>query len=207
MPTRQIGVEEELLLVDPDTRRLAPVAEAAVHANQTDAEVEHELFLQMIETSTKPCLDAADLEAAIRAGRRAVGEAGADAGARAVAMAARVLGEPDDDFTPRARSRKIRAEYGEMARQSLVAAMHMHVEVLDEEEAVRGGAGLRPWLPLLVALSASSPFWRGVDTGHASWRSQVWNRWPTAGAGQPFGDVQTYRHSAHLLLRRSAGDE
>src|SRR3954447_11640981 len=200
MPTRQIGVEEELLLVDPDTRRLAPVAEAAVHANQTDAEVEHELFLQMIETSTKPCLDAADLEAGIRAGRRAVGEAAADAGARAVAMAAPVLCEPDEDFTPKARYRKIQAEYGEMARQSLVAAMHMHVEVLDEEEAVRVVDGIRPWLPLLVAMSANSPFWRGVDIGHASWRSQVWNRWPTAGSREPFGDPETYHRVAERMI-------
>ena len=96
-------------------------------------------------------------------------------------------------FTPKSRYRRIQSEYGELARQALVCAMHVHVDVADDEEAVRVVDGIRPWLPLLVALSANSPFWQGRDTGHASWRSQVWSRWPTAGAAQPFGDVATYR--------------
>jgi carboxylate-amine ligase len=199
MPCRKIGVEEELLLVDPQSRRLASVAGDAVRANESDAEVEHELFLQMIETSTEPCLDAADLEAGIRTGRRAVGESAAAAGARAVAMPAPVLSEEDEDFTPKSRYRRIQASYGEMARQALVAAMHVHVEVVDEHEAVRVVDGIRPWLPLLIAMSANSPYWQGLDTGHASWRSQVWNRWPTARPREPFGDPETYHRVAELM--------
>jgi carboxylate-amine ligase len=52
----------------------------------------------------------------------------------------------------------------------------------------------------LLALSANSPFWHGRDTGHASWRSQVWGRWPSAGAAQPFGDVATYRSVAEQMI-------
>ena len=55
--------------------------------------------------------------------------------------------------------------------------------------------GVRPWLPLLVAIAANSPYWQGVDTGHESWRSQVWSRWPTAGPAEPFGDLATYSRS------------
>jgi carboxylate-amine ligase len=113
-----------------------------------------------------------------------------------VAAAAPVLREDDEDFTPKARYRRIQAEYGEMARQMLVNAMHVHVEVVDDEEAVRVVDGIRPWLPLLIAISANSPFWQGVDTGHASWRSQVWNRWPTARPREPFGDPETYHRVA-----------
>jgi carboxylate-amine ligase len=204
-PARKIGIEEELMLVDPATGRLTAVSQPAVDANEADAEVVQELFLQQIETSTPPCHDADELLAGLRAGRRAVGEAAAAAGARAVAMATPVLPEDEEDFTPKARYRKIQAEYGEMARQSLVCAMHTHVDVDSDEEAVRVVDGIRPWLPLLVALSANSPFWHGRDTGHASWRSQVWNRWPTAGAGQPFGDVQTYREVSDRLLGWGAG--
>jgi carboxylate-amine ligase len=204
-PARKIGVEEELMLVDPSTLRLSGVSQPAVDANETDAEVVQELFLQQIETSTPPCHDAEELLAALRAGRRAVGEAAAAAGVRAVAMAAPVLPEEDEDFTPKARYRKIQAEYGELARQALVCAMHTHVDVDSDEQAVRVVDGIRPWLPLLVAISANSPFWQGRDTGHASWRSQVWNRWPTAGPGQPFGDVQTYRDVSDRLLGWGAG--
>ena len=204
-PVRKIGVEEELMLVDPATGRLTALSRPAVLANETDAEVEQELFLQQIETSTPPCHDAEELLAGLRAGRRAVGEAAAAAGARAVAMATPVLPEDEEDFTPKARYRKIQAEYGEMARQALVCAMHTHVDVGSDEEAVRVVDGIRPWLPLLVAISANSPFWQGRDTGHASWRSQVWSRWPTAGSAQPFGDVHTYRSVSERLLGWGAG--
>jgi carboxylate-amine ligase len=181
------------------------VAGNAVLANERAAEVERELFLQMIETSTKPCHRADDLERGIREGRRALGEAAAAAGARAVAVAAPVLREDDEDFTPEPRYRQIQADYGEMARQALVAAMHMHVDVADDDEGVRVVDGIRPWLPLLVALSANSPYWQGRETGHASWRSQVWGRWPTAGAAQPFGDAATYHRVAEQMTGWGGG--
>jgi carboxylate-amine ligase len=200
MAVRTVGVEEELMLVDPETGRLAAASHEAVRANDRPAEVEEELFLQQIETSTPPCRTAEELLAAIRAGRRAVGEAAAAVGARAAAVAAPVLSGSDEDFTPKPRYRRIQAEYGEQARQGLVCAMHVHVGVTDDAEAVTVVDRVRPWLPLLLALSVNSPFWQGRDTGHASWRSQVWGRWPTAGSAEPYGDVATYRSVSERLV-------
>jgi carboxylate-amine ligase len=77
--------------------------------------------------------------------------------------------------------------------------MHVHVEVADEEEAVAVVDGVRPWLPVLLALSANSPFWWGRDTGHASWRSQVWGRWPTGGPRESLRGLADYRETARLL--------
>ncbi len=206
MTVRKVGVEEELMLVDPGTGRLTAVSRAAVRANEAEEEVGEELFLEQIETSTPPCRTADELSSSLRAGRRAVGEAAAAAGARAVAMAAPVLQEPEDvAITPTPRYRRIASEYGELVSQALVSAMHVHVDVADDEEAVRVVDGIRPWLPLLVALSANSPFCQGRDTGHASWRSQVWNRWPTAGAAQPFGDVAGYRAVTEQMMAWGGG--
>ena len=206
MSLRKIGVEEELMLVDPTTGRLTAVSQSAVLANETDEEVEQGLFLQQIETSTPPCEKADDLADGLRAGRRAVGEAAAAAGALARwRWPTPVLAEDDQEFTPKSRYRRIQAEYGEMARQALVCAMHVHVDVTSDEEAVRVVDGIRPWLPLLVAMGANSPYWEGRDTGHASWRSQVWSRWPTAGSAQPFGDVETYRAVSERMLEWGAG--
>ncbi len=206
MTLRKIGVEEELMLVDPETGYLTAVSGPAALAKEDDTtEVAQELFLQQLETSTSPCTDADDLAAEIRAGRRAVGEAAAAAGARAVAMATPVLAEESEDFTPKSRYRRIQDEYGEMSRQMLVCAMHMHVEVADDDEAVHVVDHIRPWLPLLIAIAANSPYWQGRDTGHASWRSQVWSRWPTAGPGQPFGDVATYRSVSERMLAWGGG--
>jgi len=190
---RTVGVEEEMLLLDPVTGRPSPVSRDAVLANERAAEVEQELFLQQIETSTEPCREAERLLEGIRAGRRAVGVAAAAAGARAVAVPVPVLSDEDQVVTPKDRYLDIHREYGELAHQALVCAMHVHVAVRDDDEGVAVVDRIRPWLPVLLALSANSPFWQGRDTGHASWRSQVWGRWPTAGPREPFGDVATYR--------------
>src|SRR5919202_262981 len=116
MVVRTLGVEEELLLVDPDTRRLSAAA------------------------------------------------------VRAVPVPAPVLADTDERFTPKPRYQRIATEYGELARQALVCAMHVHVGVADDDEGVAVIDRVRPWLPVLVALSANSPYWQGRDTGHASWR-------------------------------------
>jgi glutamate---cysteine ligase / carboxylate-amine ligase len=216
MAVRTVGVEEELMLVDPDTFRLAPVAASAVRAARAtgaikadgadqavetdEADVQPELFDQQLETATPPCRSAEDLLAGIRSGRRTAGESATAAGVRAVAVATPVLQDEEPDFTQAPRYQRIGADYGELARQALVCATHVHVEVADEDEGVRVIDRIRPWLPLLLALSANSPYWEGRDTGHASWRSQVWSRWPTAGSGQPFGDVATYRSVASSMI-------
>ena len=200
MPTtRTLGVEEELLLVDPGTGRLTAVAEHAVRANDGGAEVEKELFLQMIETSTPPVTSAEELLEGLRRGRRAVGLAAASAGVRAVAVPTPPL-PAEAALTPTPRYRRIGEVYGELAQEAMVCAMHVHVDVADDDEAVRVVDGVRPWLPLLLALSANSPYHHGVDTGHASWRSQVWGRWASAGQAEPFGDLRTYREVAERTV-------
>ena len=181
------------MLVDPETRRVTAVADQAQAANETPTEVGPELFRHQIETSTSPTHDADELERALRDGRRAVGEAAAAAGVRAVAVATPPLGPLQDQFTNTPRYLRFEGEFGQVAREAHVCAMHVHVEVADEAEGVRVLDGIRPWLPFLTALSANSPYWQERDTGFASWRSQVWGRWPAAGPSEPFGDVETYR--------------
>jgi carboxylate-amine ligase len=82
--------------------------------------------------------------------------------------------------------------------------MHVHVEVDGDEEGVAVIDRIRPWLPVLIALSANSPYWRGVDTRHASWRSQIWSRWPSGGPQQPFGDAAGYRRTAAQMMQWGA---
>jgi carboxylate-amine ligase len=201
MSMRKIGVEEELLLVDPDTRRLTAMSAQAVASDDGEVEVAQELFLHQIETSTAPETDATELLAGLRAGRRAVGEAAAAAGARAVAVATPPLpAEEDEEFTPGTRYARIAAEFGETARQATVCAMHIHVDVADDAEGVLVIDRIRPWLPFLLAISANSPYWHGRDTGHASWRTQLWSRLPTAGPREAFADVATYREVADRMI-------
>ena len=192
------------MLVDPVTGQLTAVSERAVRATDAGAEVAHELFLQQIETSTPPCEKVDDLRQGLVAGRRAVGQAAAAAGARAVAVPLPVLCVEGPTITPKERYRRIQAEYGELARQSLVSGMHVHVDV-DDEESARVLDGIRPWLPLLIALSANSPYWQGRDTNHASWRPLIWSRWPAAATPEPYGDLDTYREVGRRMLEWGAG--
>ncbi len=207
MTVRKIGVEEELLLVDPDSFQLTAMARRAVrdHAAQAAQAVEEELFLQQIETASEPASTAEEVAAGIRAGRRAVGEAAAGTGARAVAMGVPVLEDPGERITPEPRYERIMNEYGAMAGQALACAMHLHIDVDSDEEAVGVSDRVRPWLPLLLALSSNSPIWRGEDTGHASWRSQIWSRWPTGGVSEPYGGLDCYRSTTERLVRWGAG--
>ncbi len=193
MSVRKFGMEEELLLIDPDSRRVVSVSGATVEANERDEEVGSELFQHQIETSTPPVQDADDLERHLRTGRRAVGEAAAAAGARAVAVSTPPLPPEEAVFVKTPRYDRFGPRYGELARDAHVCGMHLHVDVTDEDEAVRVVDGLQPWLPFLLAVSGNSPYWEERDTGHASWRSRVWGQWSTAGPSQPFGDPATYR--------------
>jgi carboxylate-amine ligase len=203
---RRVGVEEELFLVDPETRRLAAVSDHVIGMHERrapDDELEHELFLQQVETSTAPHTGLDDLMTDLRAQRRMAVTAAEAAGVAAVAVATPVLGDETGDLTPNDRYERMMARYGELGRRALVCATHVHVEV-EDDEAVGVVDDVRAWLPLLLAVSAGSPFDHGTDTGYASWRAQVWDAWPSAGPVEPFGDRAGYRAAVDALVASGA---
>ena len=203
----RLGVEEELLLVEPGTGTVCPVAPralAAHHAHPPSGtagppQVEAELYQHQLELASEPCTTLEELRRSLVRARRAALGAARAAGAVGVAVPTPVVGGGDERLTRDARYQRIREEYGELARPASVCGMHVHVEVADEEEAVAVVDGVRPWLPVLLAVSANSPYWHGRDTGHASWRSQVWSRWPTGGPREPLTGLAAYRETARLL--------
>ena len=98
--------------------------------------------------------------------------------------------------------------YGLVAHDQLTCGAHVHVGVGSRAEGVAAIDGMRPWLAVLIALSANSPFWSGSDSGYASYRSISWGRWPTAGPTARFGDEHTYdRIVAELVDAGAAIDE
>jgi carboxylate-amine ligase len=199
--TRQVGVEEEMFLVDPATRQLVP---ASGRATSDAGDVEQELFLEQLEIQSSPHRDLDALAADLRDARRGAAAAADSAGARLAVMATPVLPGAEGEVTPKARYHRMMQRYGEVGRRALACGMHVHVDVADDEEAVAVVDGLRPWLPLVLAMSAGSPFDLGVDTGYASWRAQVWESWPSAGAVEPFGDAAGYRRAVAALIESGA---
>jgi carboxylate-amine ligase len=210
-----VGVEEELMLVDPETGRLTAVAQRALQARaeaEAEAEeridldqldesgVEAELFLQQIETTTPPCDTMDELDRQLRQARRTIGELALDAGAAVVAVPTPVMVDTDASVTPQPRYQRIREEFGELAKTSLACAMHVHVGLDEGEDGAVLLGDIGPWLPVLLAISANSPYWRGHDTGYASWRTQIWTRWPSNGTGEPFESRQEYDDVTRRLV-------
>ena len=215
--TRRLGIEEELLLVDARTGRLRPEAPAVLAAchplGQVGSgkaewpQVKHEFYLSQIEVATSPQRHLDVLRGELHLARSRIAEAGCSSGVVPLAVAGPVLGDADpqcDAVSPGERYAEIARHYGDVARESLMCALHVHVEVADDAEGVAVIDRVRPWIPVLVAISANSPYWRGHDSGYHSWRSVIWNMWPTGGPAELFGDAATYRQVVQDMVRRGA---
>lgn len=194
---RTIGIEEEFLLVSPEGLPVG-LAPAVV-----GGAVMGELKEQMLETGTPPCTEAAELTMEVVRQRRAAAAAAHGADARLVAVATSPL-PVTSSVTAHFRYHRIVAEYGLTGREQLTCGCHVHVAIEDAEEGVAILDRIGPWLPVLLALSANSPFWQGVDSGYASYRSQVWQRWPTAGPTSSFGTASAYRAVVDDLVASGA---
>ncbi|MFF8828258.1 glutamate--cysteine ligase [Streptomyces sp. NPDC015131] len=183
-----IGVEEEYFLVHPTTRQLEPAAPRVLaRASATVGDlVTGEFTAYQIEGRTPPCAGAGDLREELRRVRAAAVSAARAEGLRLYASGTPVLGAPGpassrDGLGDHPRYRAGADQYRAMLDDFAIGALHVHVHVPDKELAVLAGNHLRPWLPLLVALSANSPFHEGTDTGYASWRAVIRGRFPCLG--------------------------
>ena len=206
-----IGVEEEYQLVHPETRELHPAVEDVLPEAERRAspdEVSHELQQSQIEIGTPVCRTLADARAELTRLRRQVGESAAARGLRIVAAGSHPTSATHEQrITDGADYRVIADRYAHLAGEQVVFGCHVHVGVADQELAIAAMNHLRPWLAPIGALSASSPFWSGADTGYASYRSEVFGRWPTAGGTEPFADRAEYDDVVAQLLETGAIDK
>lgn len=193
---RTIGVEEELLLIDPATG--APVAVAGSVLAVGDG-LEAELQQQQIEIGTQPCVTLDELAEQLRHWRSAAASAAEHVGARIVATGTSPLAVTPE-VTIKARYQQMATEFALTTAEQLTCGCHVHVGIDSREEGVAILDRTRVWLPVLQALSANSPYWHGVDTGYASFRSQVWRRLPTAGPNDRFGSAAGYDAEIDRLL-------
>ncbi|WP_338900074.1 glutamate--cysteine ligase [Streptomyces sp. TG1A-60] len=192
---RTVGVEEELLLVDPETgepqaRAAAVLARAAQEGTGQDV-FEKELHDEQVEFATHPQSDMADLGAEIIRCRKDAARHAEGLGTAVVALATSPL-PVSPTITMNSRYLWMAREFGLPTQVQLVCGCHVHVSVESEDEGVAVLDRMRPWLSVLTALSANSPFWQGRDSRYASYRSQVWDMWPMAGPADIFGSAERY---------------
>ena len=192
MDVRTVGIEEEFLLVDPETGRLlkAPRRCSATSATTTQVEPSStwwtgKLLRHMLEIRTEPSTDVADLGRQIVATRRTLRNAAAETG-RLVACGTTPLAHDDVEVAPKARYRDMVAEFGALGRTAGTCGMHVHVGIESREEGVgvidRLRAGCRS-----CSRSARTRRTSRRRQRLPSWRSQLWTRWPSAGPTEPFG--------------------
>jgi carboxylate-amine ligase len=205
-----VGVEEEYQLVDRESRALADrVDDVYPQAHErVDDDVSHELQRAQIEIGTPVCRSLDDVRAELVRLRQEVGAAAAERGLAIVAAGSHPLPSiASSDITDEPDYRLIEEQYAHLAREQVIFGCHVHVGIADRELAVAAMNHARPWLSVLLALSASSPFWDGLDTGYASYRSQVFARWPTAGPPELFASRAEYDEVVRQLLETGSIDD
>ncbi|HEY0486673.1 MAG TPA: glutamate--cysteine ligase [Mycobacteriales bacterium] len=197
MTVRSVGVEEEFLLCDPERSRILSLAPRVVHGQD---DLEKELTRQQVETGTDPVRSLGDLRAELVRMRRTAADAAAAEGATVVALGTSPV-PVTPATTPNLRYERMIAEFGRTGRQQLTCGCHVHVGVSSRDEAVGAMNRIQPWLPGLLAVAANSPFWNGEDSGYASYRTQVWDRWPSAGPIAPVASAAEYEELVESLIR------
>jgi carboxylate-amine ligase len=206
---RTFGVEEELLLVDPDSGRPRALIGRAVPSAaggpsapgvRVEGGLDTEFQRQQLETRTEPVSTLAAMRAEVVSWRRAARELGARAGADVAAVGTSPI-EPIPLVTPGERYDWMAERYQLTAREHLTCGLHVHVSVESDAEGVGVLDRIRQWLPVLLALSTNSPFWQGRDTGYASYRSQAMARWPSTGPLEVLGTAEAYHGLVEGLLR------
>jgi glutamate---cysteine ligase / carboxylate-amine ligase len=205
-----LGVEEEYLLVDGEGLPVARSAQVLAKARGSglgSADLQHELLEVQVEVATPVCSELAEVRDHLTSLRSGLAAAAAAAGCRLAPVGAAPLA-PDDagevPVTDALRYRTLLEQAPALVEEQLINGMHVHVGVPDRAAGLAVLAAVRPWLPVLLALSANSPFWRGHDSGFASFRAVHFARWPVEGAPPVFASVEDYERRADDLLTTGA---
>lgn len=203
-----VGVEEEYHLVDAETMALHSAPEVVDEASDTMDDASSEISTSQLEVATPVCTTLDEVRAELIRLRCEAGEVAAKKGCRILAMATHPFSSWEDQrLSPGARYLGLFERWGLLALQQLITGCHVHVAVDDPDLTIAVLDRVRPWLPVLVAMTASSPFWEGSDTGYASYRTMWFDRWPTAGMPATLGTRAAFDSLVADLVRAGAIDD
>ena len=202
-----VGVEQEFLLVDPESRRPVALAPRVREISRApgDLDVQGELTPFQIEVATGVCHTFEEIDQQVRAARKVLVQAADEAGCRLVATGMPPIGEAGPPpGTDDVRYHRIEYSHRRLVIGRGACGLHVHVGVESKAEALAASNKLRAWLPTLLALSANSPYHAEEETGYASWRSMVWSRWPISGPPPHWDGPEHYDRTVEAIIRTEA---
>src|SRR5438128_6765937 len=198
-----IGVEEEFQIIDPATCELRSHVMQLVSAASPDIleQVKGEMHQSIVETGTRICDSVGDLRVEMHRTRGELVAAAERAGLAVAAAGTHPFSSwIDQVISPGERYENIVEELQQLARSLLIFGLHVHVAVPDRTTAIDLMNAARYFLPHLLALSTSSPFWMGRDTGLKSFRTTVFRRFPRTGIPDYFTSWGEYEHYVETLV-------
>src|SRR4051794_3331042 len=175
-----VGIEEELMLLDPRSLDLAPLAAEILAAAGGDPRFKPELPAAQLEIAVPPAATVPEAATALAAARREIAALAGHA-ARLAAAGAHPFAAPQGAINPGPRYGELDAQYGAVIRHQLIFGLHVHVAVRPAERALAVYNALRGHLPALAALAANAPFYAGRDTGLQSVRPKIADILPRQG--------------------------
>jgi glutamate---cysteine ligase / carboxylate-amine ligase len=202
-PSLSLGIEEEYLLVDPGTGDLVsspgdgfmPACTAAL-----GDQVMHELLQSQVEVGTRVCPDVGAARAELRRLRRAVAGVARDHGLAIVAASTHPTASwSEQQSTDKDRYQALTEDLQVLARRQVISGMHIHAAVEDEDLRIDLMNQVGYFLPHLLALSTSSPFWRGHDTGLKAYRRAIADDLPRSGTPEVFESWREWQRLLEIL--------
>ncbi|VEP12286.1 Putative glutamate--cysteine ligase 2 (fragment) [Hyella patelloides LEGE 07179] len=210
-----IGVEEEYQIIDPQTRELCGKAEQIINYAKENLEenseqdlIQPEMYRSQVEIATVVCQSLAEVRQELSRCRQAVIDAAEKSGKAIAAAGTHPFSDwREQEITPKTRYRNLESEFKQLISELVIFGNHVHIGFSDRPLALQVINRARIWLPVLLALSANSPFWLGQETGYASYRTEMWTRLPLAGQPQIFTDYQEYQTLIDDLISSGAIDD
>jgi glutamate---cysteine ligase / carboxylate-amine ligase len=204
-----IGVEEEFQIIDPATCELRSHVMQLVSAASPDIveQVKGEMHQSIVETGTRICDNVSDLRIEMHRTRGELVAAAERAGLQVAAAGTHPFSSwIDQVISPGERYQNIVEELQQLARSLLIFGMHVHVAMPDKQTTIDMMNMVRYFLPHLLALSTSSPFWMGRNTGLKSFRTTVFRRFPRTGVPEQFESWSAYENFVNLLVKLNCID-
>lgn len=208
-PSFTLGIEEEYMVVHPETRELSSHDQKIVETagRLLDDQVKAEMHQAVVEVGTGICANIDEARNDLSKLRKAVSDIAIDQGLRIAAAGTHPFSHWSTQLiTPNPRYDEIVNELQEAARSNLIFGLHVHVGIEDKNMAMHIANSVRYFLPHVYALSSNSPFWEGRNTGFKSFRSKVFDKFPRTGIPDFFNTYEDFISYVNLLVKTGCID-